>query len=130
MSVLGGVVKCIPSIETVDISHSLVLIPRRPEAESETPFSAQRGMLHCERCELPDEGGDLRQCCWCNSVYCDSCLSTRGIDPKAEDRVCSTRCHAFNAAGLETNAAIEARFHLEGQNVAQKKNVVLVAANR
>ena len=68
-------------------------------------------MLHCERCEVPDEGSDLRRCCWCDSTYCDSCLTTRGIDPKTEDGAfCSIRCRAFSDAGLETNATIEARF--------------------
>ena len=80
-------------------------------------------MLHCQRCELPDDGGDLRRCCWCDSIHCDSCLTTRGIDPKkTEDGAfCSTRCRAFSDAGLETNATIEARFHLEGQNVAEEE---------
>ena len=68
-------------------------------------------MVHCERCEVPDEGSDLRRCCWCDSTYCDSCLTTRGIDPKTEDGAfCSIRCRAFSDAGLETNATIEARF--------------------
>ena len=119
-----------PSIQTVCKSHSLLQLSSLGGRSRERNTLRRTARDAALRCEVPDEGGDLRQCCFCDSIYCDSYLTTRGIDPKAEDGVCSTRCRTFNDAGLETNAAIEARFHLEGQNVARKKNVVLVAANR